>query len=275
MVMSTKAGIAPAYPVISPKFPRGVRSQLDSLKKIHLTTDADSGYHLETIQAIDSKLYQLLKDMNTMTRLVEAYSQNRGNKALENALSVGRNETQHELLSHPSSQYEPGQFRADEEWTHTQTQLQPLNELARLAAVIFSDMVLFPLAWSAGVKSRMASRMRKIMESSGIRGGRGSTFRQTYQKLILWILWFGCFGAFRSEDQDWLESELREQVIFMYGEERAENDLDMVMEVLKGFLWCEQICGPPGLDLWSRITSEADDMWREVLLMVAERSSAK
>jgi hypothetical protein len=274
--MSTKAGIAPAYPVISPKFPRGVRSQLDSLKRIHLTTDVDSGYHLEAIQAIDRKLYRLLKDMDAMTRLMEVYSQDQTNKALENALSVGRNETQHELLSHPTSQYEPGRPGTDEERLyHTDARhQQALSELTRLAAVIFSDMVLFPLAWSACVKPRMASRMRKIMLFSGIRGGGHPSHptSQSHTRLLLWILWFGNFGAFRSNDQEWLETELRNHIIFMYGEKRAADDLDKAQEVLRGFLWCEQICGPPGLDLWSRITSEEDDLWREVLLMVEDRS---
>jgi hypothetical protein len=212
--------------------------------------------------------------MSYLTSLADQY--NRQTPSQRSAVLIreiveGRTEAQHRLLSlspqhldlddpRPGSQHAPICTNPD------------LEELVRLAACIYSDMVLFPTAWVSGVKNQLSRKMHAIVESSQIYASltntnTGAGDRQYYRhcnllahaELHIWILYFATFGAVRSELQPcfkWLLSKLLEMV---YGN-RLIQEADegrVVFEDVEGkleaFLWWGPVCDGPGKEVWGRI----------------------
>jgi hypothetical protein len=223
---------------------------------------SSSGYYLIELRGISQRMYGILLDMLSLTMLADEYSRNRKNKGLENTISIGREEVQHALLSCPRSQY-PGRvfgLSAHADFKDVvRIERLALAELCRTVAAIYSDMVLYPLAWSTGVKPRLAARTRDIMQNSRIHGGQSSGLVGSHQKLLLWILWFACFAAFRGADQAWLEAQLLKQLVLVCGSELEGAKFEEVKEVLRGYLWWDHVCANPTLELWDRVRQKRDN----------------
>jgi hypothetical protein len=223
---------------------------------------ADLGYQLTAIEPIDSKLYQLLARMSSLTRIAdEVYVQSKPSPLLIKILTLGRNETQHELLSNPISQYGPLDLvpiaPLDEVLPNpipipTPTPPLALIELIRLTACIYSDLVLYPLAWSTGVKARLSSRLRMILMSTT---SRTSSRCPADTNTRTWILWYGTLASYTSAYQDWFENELYSHLQMVYGLKFGDRGIgyETVRVVLKGFLWWDHICEQPSRNLWERI----------------------
>jgi hypothetical protein len=222
----------------------------------------DFGYHLIAIEQIDSQLYQILVRMSSLTQIAdEAYVQSKPSPLLIEILTLGRNEIQHDLLSNPTSQYGPLDFvpttPLDRSPPNPRSIPTPIPQLAlieliRLTACIYSDLVLYPLAWSTGVKARLSTRLRMILLSTT---PRLPSQCPADTNLRTWILWYGTLASFTSAHQDWFENELYFHLQMVYGLDFGDRGIgyETVRGVLKGFLWWDHICEQPSRNLWERI----------------------
>jgi hypothetical protein len=202
-----------------------------------------------------------MEDMAMLTDVADAYyfqSSHQIPDAITTLLMNARNEIQHELLSGPTSQLDKHAFSSTDRSSRAPGQIEAL----RLAASMYSDMVLYPLANSTGVKPRLASRLRAVLETSKINDATTTTTDPASQspspmtdKLSVWILWSGCLAAWKSADQDWFEDRLRTRLESMYGPDGfAELDLEHVQaRILDGFLYWAPIYEVPNRELWARI----------------------
>lgn len=188
-----------------------------------------------------------------LTALASLFAANRNSQRYEQPLILGSNQIQHRLLSHPTSQFHVDTFAQD---SADPCRTLSLAELTRIAALIFSDMVFFPLPWSLGVKQRLARRMRHIWENA--RMARFMDNAQTeHLQLCTWILWFGTLAAVWTGHREWFEAELYQVLQRLYGPDLAGVTFDSMREMFHGFLWWEYTCDLPSQGIWERMLGRA------------------
>lgn len=225
-----------------------------------------SGWHqkdnhgLEVVADVSEDMRQAIAYMAQLTEVVDMFYQDPKSKALTGFLVLGRNEVQHFLLSFYTSQYDVNAFIVDNKGSSTLDDVQSLalTEIIRVAASIYSDMLFFPLPWSTGVKLRLAGRMRLIWSKSQM-DQPAEPAKSLYTDLHVWVLWLGCFAAFRSQHQQWFEMKLYHVLETFYGIEWESATYDMLKQALRSFLWFDPVCDTPGRDLWTRIVSRVRD----------------
>jgi hypothetical protein len=214
-------------------------------------------------------------------------------------LTKTRNEVQHSLLAMPMSSFpisafapipDPGggggitsstSSTASNPSPHlTATQNLALSELTRLAALIYNDLVLFPMSSINGIRPRLAARIKGVLETSQLlhstqltspsrnrdrtnstgSGSSSTSWATSVRDLLLWILWFGAFAAHQqSELQDWFEQRLGSFIgEKSYGRARGKGrgtqvSFEEVRELLQRFLWWGFVCDAPGRELCGRV----------------------
>jgi hypothetical protein len=237
------------------RFP--LRRCLQALETLELLEDLAYGppQRIDVIREISISLLELIKKMGHLTELARwvHYGEVRSGVGLESvtqALILGRNEVQHALLSLPTSQQEVETFF---EANFEQPDLA-IQEILRLAAMLFNVMSLFPMPGRTGVKSRLAKRMHAIwIQSSFARCEQGTEVELL--ELKIWILWFGCLGAPPATYyRDWFEAALYDQIsLYMVRQDESMN-YEKITNLLRGILWFEPTCDRLGRDLWSRVS---------------------
>jgi hypothetical protein len=231
--------------------------------------DRNDSHGLVLIRHISREVHRLISNIVQFTEIADLFYHNPSWKTLTTFLTLGRNEIQHRLLSLSTSQYDLSAFAVSEKCSCSLEGDGPgalvLTELIRLAASIYSDMALFPLPWKSGVKLQLAERMRLVWETSQMDRAAEKNSQIVYTELSIWLLWFGCFAAFRSHHQEWFELELHRVLEVFYGPLESVT-FDTVKQLLLGFLWWDPICDLPGQDLWFRLKSQTRIVNHELTL---------
>lgn len=205
------------------------------------------GCGLDQIKSICLELHCTMIRMSELTRKIEVGADGCVAVSIGKELTLSRNEIQHSLLTCLSRQKSVADMAA---YAELLDQSPATIEVIRLVACIYSDMVLFPLPWTTGIKLRLAERLRLVWETSKMwRLSRGPQLTE----LCIWSLWFGSFAAFRSTHQDWFEIELELHLKVLYGDKWAAMTFAKVEKMLSAFLWWGPVCSEPGRQLWSRI----------------------
>lgn len=174
---------------------------------------------LTSIRYISEDMHRLITHMIQLTQAADVFhSSPEDRRTIQTVLTMGRNQVQHRLLSYPTSQYSMAAFAVDETNLADPDRTLALTELIRLSAMIYASMTTFPLPWSAGVKERLAERFRSVWLTSQMhRQAQNPEFTTAHAELKAWLLWFGCFAAFRSPQRRWFERELRGTLQAFYG----------------------------------------------------------
>lgn len=115
-----------------------------------------------------------------------------------------------------------------------------IYEACRLAASIYSDMVIFPMPGTAKVKPRLAMALRGTLE----RLQTGSIDSH----LILWVLVLGTIGAFRTGNHDWYLGRLREHSARLKLTHWSE-----VRVIMKKHLWFDAVCDAALRKIWDLV----------------------
>lgn len=226
---------------------------IDSSKRNQIDGEA-----LDLVRDFSKELHHILTFAVQVTELVTQcyYDPAHETPAHKKAITLSRNEIQHALLAYSTTQYDVKAFERglrDSDASHNDL---ALAELVRLAASIYSGMVLFLVPWRTGVKPRLAERMRLIWESSQMSPSAEHS-KRSHTQLHVWLLWFGCLGAIRSLHRKWFEHELQCAFEALYGLEWQEMTFDTVKQALRSFLWWDPVCDLPGRDLWNQIRGPA------------------
>jgi hypothetical protein len=192
--------------------------------------------------------------MVQITRVVDYSNSRPWTRAERTRLTFGRSITQHGLMAQLTSQFDISSFAVERfgrpGWGPVTNSLA-LMESIRIAASIYSDMVLFPHPWTLGIKRRLTKRLYQVWETGELYELCQNHY--SYDRLFVWLLWFGCFGSFRSPRQDWFEHELCRVLEVAYGQSLWSMTFESVKEDLRGFLWWDTVCDKPGRELWARI----------------------
>ncbi|KUJ19512.1 uncharacterized protein LY89DRAFT_780437 [Mollisia scopiformis] len=146
-----------------------------------------------------------------------------------------RNAVQHQLLSLPFG----------EELVSGEIRSTSIYESIRLATLIYSAAVTFPLPALTGIFHQLASTLRTVLEKS-----RADPHWRYSSKALVWILALGGITAAGSNDRSWYAQNL--STVSSAMKISTWNELSMELE---RFLWLRSACDSAGQALWMEVKS--------------------
>jgi hypothetical protein len=175
-------------------------------------------------------LLSVLQNMSLICVALERPEACESNSSAFNDLIRTRNTVQHRLLSLPRRDFILIVDHA-------------VFEACRLAAMIFSDLVIFPLPSATKVRSRLAGMLRRTLERIAI-----DYKRNVHGQVLLWTVVVGAAAASDLEEhQSWYRSTLRQ-----YCDTLEVQEWQDLHSIMKRHLWFGQVCNIPAQRLWSQ-----------------------
>ncbi|EXJ79616.1 hypothetical protein A1O3_07895 [Capronia epimyces CBS 606.96] len=118
-----------------------------------------------------------------------------------------------------------------------------VHHASRLATLIFSDMVIFPLPAAQGVKMRLAPMLQRTLEACDRLG-----CWSLHAPVLLWALTLGAIAASFQEGRTWYVSQLELHLSLFHVKQWSTLE-----SICSTFLWWNPVCGEPGQTLWDEI----------------------
>jgi hypothetical protein len=146
-------------------------------------------------------------------------------------LASVRNCTQHRILSQLPTQLDI----SDPE--------QYIHHVVRLSTLIFSEMVIFPLPPTQGVKPRLALLLQQSLEAC-----RLVQCWELHSQLLLWALTLGAIAASYTPQRSWYIDQLLQETSLM----QVENWF-MLELICSRFLWWKPVCSEPLRRAWTEM----------------------
>jgi hypothetical protein len=256
--IATIRGKLPQFPLIPRLEPLEVFPEID--QETWNIGGAKHGHNLALVRDVSEPLYSILSKMVQLTHVVDYSNSRPWTRAERTRLVFARSITQHGLMAQLTSQFDITSFaveRTDEieqQGPGPVAESLALMETIRISAAIYSDMIIFPHPWTLGIKGRLAKRLYQVWETGELY--QLCQNERAYNGLFIWLLWFGCFGSFRTRWQDWFECELRRVLDVAYGPSLRSMTFESVRESLRGFLWWDTVCDMSGRELWARVMNQ-------------------
>jgi hypothetical protein len=147
-----------------------------------------------------------------------------------------RNHIQHRLLS----------LQDGKELNYGEVSSPRMYEAIRLASMIFSVAVIFPVPPYKGIFRKLSGRLKSVADES-----KFDPCWQLYPNTLLWILILGGIASLDTEERVWYVQNLA-AVSTSLNLFEWEN----VVENLKHYLWLQSACDTSGRALWQEVTRE-------------------
>ena len=183
-------------------------------------------------------MLQLFDAMGSLTMAIDHYLKGEPDGLTLGEIARTRTAIQKRLLLLPS----------DEELSVMPLFSPCLYEACRLAGLIFSIAVVFPVPKTYATLRTLSLRLKVSIEKSEIVRSRSSEV----QYVLLWMLILGGVAALNKAERPWFVSQLVALVRIL------EIDWDGVEEIMENFLWLESACGSGGQLLWSEVMEYRD-----------------
>ncbi|OCT44561.1 hypothetical protein CLCR_05640 [Cladophialophora carrionii] len=149
-----------------------------------------------------------------------------------------RNLIQHTLLSLPPQEDLPASDAP-----------RPIYEPTRLAMLIYSLTVIFPLPHQAAPIALLVERLRSALRGTDMRTSWSSSHQ--VRRLLVWILFIGGIAARdMPDDRSWFVALLRRLTTTGNRLNKYEH---LKREVLNRILWLDRSCDAAGRVLWTEI----------------------
>lgn len=146
------------------------------------------------------------------------------------AVVQARNAVQHMLLSlEPSPAWE------------AKYQQGGVQEACRLAGLIYTDLVLFPIPTLTGVRAGFARRLRALLDTTGYEAWEVST------GLFSWVVVMGALAVAFTPDRSWWVRLFRDRCLHHFP---LWQDLSMCLAT---HLWWDYVCDEAGRALWYEV----------------------
>ena len=176
----------------------------------------------------------------------------------EKSLVLARNDVHHSLLGLPPANSLWGREFA-------------LYEVLRIAGLIYSDLVLFPLPAETGVRGRYARMMRE-----GMGGGRMEGLGKEEAGVVLWGCLLGVVAAAETRDVEFLQTDVDElktgevtlgdrdwfvgkvrmcAETLGVGLSQGLKGWSEIREVCRKYLWWDDVCDPVGRGVWEEVVA--------------------
>lgn len=182
---------------------------------------------------INEKAASVLSDMADLTSVIDEHC--RGSKLISDItiLIDHRNTVQHNLLSLPEA----------DELGEGEVTSRCLYDAIRIAAVIYSAAVIFPLPPLTGIFRKFECELKAIIEES-----KPDPCWRLYPKVLLWILILGGISATGTPERCWYIQNLS-----TVSSALKLSEWEDVAEELEKYLWLESACDSGGRLLWMEV----------------------
>ena len=201
------------------------------------------GTGFRRLDSIDVNLASVLRDAGDITVALDHYQECRPNAPPLTDLLNAANETHHKLLC-IGANMPPYPQKADY-----------LRNMCRLAGLIYSDVVLFPLPVTTGARPRLAGELRLAMDEFDKLGAHSPVVDNEGHAtgddhlLVMWTLVLGGLASLDTPDKQYFVQKLREYVerVPYVSEWRAFSEL------MDSYLWWNYILEEPASGLWMEV----------------------
>ena len=174
-------------------------------------------------------LYLVLEHMCEVTIALDHHTRRGAGSPEMVDLVIARNSAQHQLLSLPL--LEIGEEFDGALMTH----------ICRMATLIYSDMVLFPIPAIQKVKPALALRLKSLLLDWNIEFPC-----RLRLKLLTWATTLGCIASIFEPEHDWFLQQLNLHLTMS-----RIQDWPSLRDLCSTFLWWSPVCDPPGRSIWS------------------------
>jgi hypothetical protein len=181
----------------------------------------------------------VLRDMCAICRALDGLGHEKPGSALLSDVIRTRNTVQHRLLSLPRREFVLVPDHA-------------IYEACRLSALIFSDMVIFPLPAAKNVGPRLAAMLRQTLERlSGPAPNHNTDMdgETDHAPVLLWVVMLGAIaGANTKGLRDWYCAMLHRYAVLL-----GVTAWSDVRVLLQKHLWWDHVCDPPARQIWAEV----------------------
>ena len=174
-------------------------------------------------------LFVVINVMRDITVSYDHYYRGEGELPKLGHIVIFRNSVQHDLLSLPHLP------------TNNSSEDNCIFEVCRLAALIFSDMVLFPLPPSTGAREKLAHGLMRPLGCC-----RLLSSWERYPSLLLWATILGGIAVKEPQKRTWFMRQLSNAVI-----KQSVSAWPLVKEIVSKFLWLRVVCDKPAAAFWN------------------------
>ncbi|KAK4554383.1 hypothetical protein LTR86_008591 [Recurvomyces mirabilis] len=122
--------------------------------------------------------------------------------------------------------------------------VQIAYECSRVTATLYSNAVIFPLPLNTGWHTNLLTQLHVLLSDLDT-----LVYLTGSPDFLIWCLVVGGIASLGSSQHNWFVETLHSLVKKICIKQWAE-----VEDLLKGFLWSEEACGPGGLVLWEETT---------------------
>lgn len=186
---------------------------------------------------INERASDVLQDMANLAIVIDGHCRGARPIADMGMFIYRRNALQHRLMS----------LSTGDELNAGEVGYPNFYEAIRLAMVIFSAAVTFPLPPLSGIFPKLARNLVGVLEMSEL-----ESYKQRYPKSILWVLIMGGISAIGTEDRPWYIDSLRE-----VARELGFWEWDDIAREMEAFLWLSSACDSGGSSLWAEVKAIA------------------
>ena len=123
---------------------------------------------------------------------------------------------------------------------------EPLYECCRLAVIVYSFLIVFPLPPVEGPFEALAAQLQMDWIVTGLDRPTKSRSR-----ILLWILVMGAIAAIGLPERPWFLSQIR-----TLSRRMGIGDWEEMKDVLQSFLWLPSASDLDGQDLWIEMQAE-------------------
>jgi len=120
-----------------------------------------------------------------------------------------------------------------------------VHHAVRLATLIFSDMVIFPLPPTQGMKPRLALMLQQTLEACHL-----LRCWELHSQVLVWALALGAIAASYTAQRVWYIDQLLQETSLM----QIENWFELE-SICCSFLWWKPICSKPLEWVWNEMIS--------------------
>ena len=197
---------------------------------------AHSGEGLYLLAGLHPRLFELYLLTTKIILTLEYLQQHKDlfteQSPLFHEITHARNEVQHGFLSLPRLTS-----------TGTANHLDILTCICRISGLIFSDMVLYPLPYSTGIKPRLAVRLRQALALPQLK----PYWTSCYTDLLTWSCVLGAIAASRMSLRGWFVASLLRMP------SARQADWVGFQAIIARYLWWDYVCVPPTFLVWRNL----------------------
>lgn len=234
--MATRSLTKPKYPFV-PLVPESCNLLVKNSTQLSTSpSEAFSAYWRQSQSLLARELFSVLRMMIAHTAMISDHCDGTCLQPSLTAVADYRNHIQHSLMSLPSMTSNQAELGLHDE----------LYEVCRLAAIIYSILVVFPLSPSTAPFEALSIQLRKQLSCVNISSGSSES-----QQLLLWTLFMGGISATGFAERPWFVTALTRLTRCM-----SLISWEEVKDSLQSFLWLTSTNDNDGKTLWVETTFE-------------------